>query len=241
MSLERSDRISAVLARIADLRKRAHAATDPVSKAELRGLESNWQDVLDSYMLVQDGKRFLNGVRGRRSAAAMKLIQSEPVISQVEGPAAAKRASLAELLKVLVCVATEHADRKARAAFYLSDASEQRLHHVIGMPDEYAQCVDGFAIGRQLLACGLAVATRQAIITPDVSEEPRWKEWIWLANQFDYRACWSFPVATSSGRVLGSFAMYYPEPHEATPGDVRVAEAVTRAAATIITETLPPA
>jgi GAF domain-containing protein len=82
----------------------------------------------------------------------------------------------------------------------------------------------------------LAVATRQAIITPDVTEEPRWKEWVWLANQFDYRACWSFPVATSSGRVLGSFAMYYPEPHEATPGDVNVATVLTRAAAAIIVQ-----
>jgi two-component system CheB/CheR fusion protein len=102
------------------------------------------------------------------------------------------------------------------------------------MPDEYARCVDGFPIGRQSLTCGLAVATRQAVITPHVSEEPRWKEWIWLANQFAYRACWSFPVATSSGRV--SFAMYYPEPHEATPGDVMVAAVLTRAAATIIAQ-----
>ena len=84
------------------------------------------------------------------------------------------------------------------------------------------------------MACGLAVAERRAIITPDVTEEPRWKEWVWLANQFGYRACWSFPVATSSGRVLGSFAMYYAEPHEATPSDVDIAEVLTRAAATII-------
>jgi hypothetical protein len=90
MRLERSGRIGVILARIADLRKRAHTETDPVSKAELRGLESNWQAVLDSYTLVQDGKRFLNGMRGRRSAVALKLSQNEPVISQVEGPAAAK-------------------------------------------------------------------------------------------------------------------------------------------------------
>jgi two-component system CheB/CheR fusion protein len=67
-------------------------------------------------------------------------------------------ASLADLLDVLARMAIEHTDGKARAAFYLADPTKRRLHHVVGMPDAYASCVDGFAIGRQSLACGLAVA-----------------------------------------------------------------------------------
>lgn len=141
--------------------------------------------------------------------------------------------SLTDLLHVLVCTATEHADGNARAAFYLSDASEQTLHHVTGMSREYALKVDGFAIGEHSLACGLAVATRRPILTPDVTEEPRWKEWVWLARRFDYRACWSFPIATSS-KVFGSFAMYYAEPHAASPRDLDLASTITRAAASII-------
>jgi two-component system CheB/CheR fusion protein len=35
------------------------------------------------------------------------------------------------------------------------------LHHVIGMPQAYARCVDGFSIGVQSLACGLAAAIRR--------------------------------------------------------------------------------
>jgi hypothetical protein len=30
-----------------------------------------------------------------------------------------------------------------------------------------------------------------------------------LAEKFDYRACWSFPVEAPSGKVVGTFAMYY--------------------------------
>src|SRR5262245_24500705 len=52
---------------------------------------------------------------------------------------------------------------------------------------------------RSRIACG--ASARQPIITRDVTEEPRWKPWLWLANEFDYRACWSFPVETSSGIV----------------------------------------
>jgi GAF domain-containing protein len=54
----------------------------------------------------------------------------------------------------------------------------------------------------------VAVATRQPVITRDVAEEPVWKPWLWLAEQFNYRACWSFPV-TRLGKAVGSFAMYY--------------------------------
>jgi len=108
------------------------------------------------------------------------------------------------------------------------------LHHVIGMPPAYARCVDGFTISEQSLACGLAVAKRQSIITPDVSDEPRWKPWLWLAEEFRYHACWSFPVEAFSGKVLGSFAMYYPEPRDATPRDLDLAAVLARTAATVI-------
>jgi GAF domain-containing protein len=116
----------------------------------------------------------------------------------------------------------------------LADNAGVELRHIIGMPPAHAQRVDGFAISKQSLACGLAAATGQSVITPDVSKEPRWEQWLWLANKFDYRACGSFPVAVSSGKVLGSFAMYYKEPRGATPRDLDLISVLTRTAATII-------
>jgi two-component system CheB/CheR fusion protein len=41
-----------------------------------------------------------------------------------------------------------------RAAIYL--ARGRGLHHLVGLPAEYAREVDGFAIGPESLACGLA-------------------------------------------------------------------------------------
>ena len=236
MPLNTSEKISECRARIAGLRKRAAAEADPDSKAELRGLELQWLEVLESYELVADGNRFLNEIRARRSALQQqKIAQAGGKIGpSIMVPPAVNGASLGALLEVLICAAIEHAEGKARAAFYLSDAAELELHHIVGMPPEYARCVNGFAISEQSLACGLAVATRRPIITSDVSGDPRWKGWLWLAKEFGYRACWSFPVATSSGIVLGSFAMYYAQPREATPRDVDLASVLTRTAATII-------
>jgi GAF domain-containing protein len=142
--------------------------------------------------------------------------------------------SLPALLDVLVRAAIEHAERKAKAAFYVADPQGTKLHHVVGMPESYARRVDGFPIGPQSLACGLAAAIRLPVITPDVHGEPRWKPWLSLAKEGGYRACWSFPVETPARRVVGTFAMYYREPRKPTPRDLDLAAALSRTAAGII-------
>jgi len=238
MSVDPSRKIRECLARAAALRRRAQDEADPAGKSFLDDLAYQWQAAGESYELLDDAGRFLNKIRARRYTTAKNLACPGDANLQPNRPVEISHpvngTSLAELLGVLVRVAIEHTDGKARAAFYLADPAGTELHHVIGMPEAYARCVDGFAISKDSLACGLAVATRKGIITPDVSEEPRWKEWLWLAEEYRYRACWSFPVATPSDKVLGSFAMYYENRREATPRDLDVASVLTRTAATII-------
>jgi hypothetical protein len=231
-------RLASALHALQTLRERARADANRGSKAELRDLELQWLGLVESYKYIEQAGRFLKDVRVRQSAANEKLAQTRDGFGRRAGastfPPAVNGASLADLLKVLVRAAIEHTDGKARAAFYLADVAGLELRHIIGMPDAYARCVDGFAISTQSLACGLAVATGRSVITPDVSREPRWSRWLWLAEEFDYRACWSFPVATCSGKVVGSFAMYHREPREATPRDLDIASVLTRTAAALI-------
>jgi hypothetical protein len=42
------------------------------------------------------------------------------------------------------------------------------------------------------------------------------------------------PIETPTGKIAGTFAMYYKEPREATPRDLDVAAALTRTAGAII-------
>ena len=225
------NKISEGLARAAELRKQANATNDPIWKGELLELESRWLDIVESYRVVSDSDRFLKDVYARRPARKGGI---KPIGILPPGDPFKTAASFAGLLDVLVGTAVEQTNGKARAAFYMADASGTELRHIVGMSKAYAQYVDGFAIGPHSLACGLAVATGQPVITPDVTEEPRWKQWLWLAEQFDYRACWSFPLAGYSGKIMGSFAMYYQKPREATPRDLDLAGVLTRTAAGII-------
>jgi two-component system CheB/CheR fusion protein len=137
-------------------------------------------------------------------------------------------------LGILARAAVGQSEVECRCAFYIGDETGHGLHHVVGMPDSYARRVEGFAISPESLACGLAVATGKPVITRDVLEEPRWKDWTGLAREYDYRGCWSFPVETSSGKLVGSVAMYFREPWSPTPRDLELAASVTQAAAILM-------
>jgi signal transduction histidine kinase/DNA-binding response OmpR family regulator len=148
--------------------------------------------------------------------------------------AAVSGESLEVALSVLVRTAIEQMGGDARAGFYVSNPEGTELHQVVGMPDSYARCVDGFKIGPDSLACGLVARTGEPVITRDVAKEPRWKPWLWLAEEYEFRSVWGFPVQTGVGKFVGTLALYFREPRDVTPRDHALAAALTHAAGIII-------
>jgi len=155
--------------------------------------------------------------------------QNEAFKSAVNG------APLATSLDVLTRTAVAQLGEDVRCAFYIVDNDAATVSHVVGMPADYAQEVDGLAIGANSLACGLALGSREAVLTRDVHDEPLWHPWLWLAEKYDYRGCWSFPVESAGGQLVGSFAWYFREPRSATPEDLELAQSLVGTASIIIT------
>src|SRR5215471_12890604 len=146
-------------------------------------------------------------------------------------------APLRHSLGILARIVTEETAGAARTAFYIADPGVSTLHPLQfegGMPESYTKQVDGFLIGEDSLACGLATTTGHPVVTRDVLEEPRWKPWVHLAQAYDFRGCWSFPIETRDRRPIGTLAMYFREPRDAAPQDLALAAVVTQAAAIII-------
>jgi signal transduction histidine kinase/DNA-binding response OmpR family regulator len=170
----------------------------------------------------------------RESEAALRerevwlAAQKEALQAVVSG------ASLEASLGILVRTAVEQWGTDSRCAFYVADADGAGLHHVTGMPESSAECVDGLETAPDSLACCLAVYTGQPVITVDVTKEPAWKSWLWLADRYRFRGCWSFPIETVAGKVVGTFAIYFDSAREATPRDYALAAVLTRTAAIII-------
>ena len=73
--------------------------------------------------------------------------------------------------------------------------------------------------------------TAQRIIVADVSTEPLWSDrGRDLAIQNGIHAAWSEPILTKDGQVLGTFALYSPEPRMPTEAEIELIDAAGKIA-----------
>ena len=98
------------------------------------------------------------------------------------------------------------------------------------LPDFYNEAVEGMEIGPGEGSCGTAAATGEVVVVEDVMTHPYWKDFKDVAAKAGLGACWSQPIKSATGTVLGTFAMYYREPREPTPADIESIEAAAQVA-----------
>ena len=100
----------------------------------------------------------------------------------------------------------------------LFDAQRQTLEHgaAPSLPAEYVQEIDGSVIGPEAGSCGAAAHFRRPVIVEDTSTHPNWAPWRELSLRHKLRACWSTPIFSPEGALLGTFAMYHREARKPT-------------------------
>ena len=109
-----------------------------------------------------------------------------------------------------------------------------RLGAAPSLPDFYNEAIDGLVIGPGVGSCGTAAYSRQRTIVEDVSTHPWWEPFRTLAQRAGVGACWSQPILSSQGRVLGTFAIYHRKPSAPTPGNLALIDYEARLAALAI-------
>jgi PAS domain S-box-containing protein len=75
----------------------------------------------------------------------------------------------------------------------------------------FVKKIDGVKIGPFAGSCGTSMYRGQMVIVPDISTDPLWVKFRAIAAKYKLAACWSFPIETSSNKLLGAFAGYYKE------------------------------
>jgi PAS domain S-box-containing protein len=127
-------------------------------------------------------------------------------------------APLSAILDVLARAAEENAGGNLKISVLLLDA-EGRLRHgaAPSLPKSYCDAIDGVAIGPSVGSCGTAAYLGEEIIARDIATDPRWDGYSDLALKHGLRSCWSQPLFSSKGRVLGTFAGYHRDVWEPTP------------------------
>jgi diguanylate cyclase (GGDEF)-like protein/PAS domain S-box-containing protein len=98
------------------------------------------------------------------------------------------------------------------------------------LAEEYIKAVDGVRIGPNVGSCGSAAYRRLPIIVSDISTNPLWDDYRELAARYGYRSCWSIPIFSHQGAVLGTFAMYSRTVREPTATEMSLIEVATRIA-----------
>lgn len=78
--------------------------------------------------------------------------------------------------------------------------------------DRYTALMQHQGVGPDVGTCGTAAYHKQLVITEDISTDPRWAAFRKAAKGEGLRACWSVPILTGNGELLGTFATYYRTP-----------------------------
>jgi signal transduction histidine kinase len=76
----------------------------------------------------------------------------------------------------------------------------------------------------------MAAYLNEQVIAADLTSETRWAPWCTMALAHGLQACWSTPITSTAGKVLGTFAIYYNEPRTPTLGEQSLIEQLTHIA-----------
>ncbi|WP_370188834.1 GAF domain-containing protein [Qipengyuania sp.] len=175
---------------------------------------------------------FIQGtdVTGRTRAERLQATQSKLLESAFQDK------SLPDLLSMLILAVEEEAQAEVLGSILLLDEDRKRLLHGAGpsLPAPYNDAIHGIEIGPEVGSCGTAAFSRQAVFVSDVRNDPKWAAFRDLAIEHGLLACWSIPIISSGGDVLGTFAMYHRQPREPLAADIELVDFVIRTAAVII-------
>ena len=121
--------------------------------------------------------------------------------------------SLRTLLNEQALLIERQADGLLCSILLLSRDGQCLLHGAgPSLPDAYNDGIDGIEIGPTVGSCGTAAYTGKLTVVSDIATDPLWINFKDLAGEHGLCACWSAPILSSEGAVLGTFAMYYRHP-----------------------------
>jgi PAS domain S-box-containing protein len=161
-----------------------------------------------------------------RKRAAMLLAGEKRLLEII-----ARGDSRALILDAL-CRLVEELASGSLSSILLLDAKTNRLRHgaAPSLPRSYTKAIDGLVIGPSAGSCGTAAYRAEPVIVSDIATDPLWVNYRDLALTHELRACWSRPILSSEGKVLGTFGTYYREPRSPTAEEHDVVEHITHLA-----------
>ena len=124
---------------------------------------------------------------------------------------AVRGASYDVILQSLLDEARLLINAQSWASVYLMDEAGQhlRLAAATGIPAELTQALGELPVGPAGPPCGRAAHAGRIVIVEDVRTEPLMGPYLAVAEAHGIRSCWSFPLHSAGGRILGTLAFFH--------------------------------
>ncbi len=133
-----------------------------------------------------------------------------------------KGAPLEEILEMIIRD-VERDNPQMLCSILLLDEEGKRL--LFGAAPSLPESISGYAHGLKVApgvcSCGTAAFTEQRVIAEDLRTHPNWADCRDLFAKEGLRSCWSQPIFSSKGRLLGTFAIYRRHTHVPDKQEVR--------------------
>jgi diguanylate cyclase (GGDEF)-like protein/PAS domain S-box-containing protein len=133
--------------------------------------------------------------------------------------------TLADQLEAIV-LGVEQLNPAMLCSVLLLDEEGKHLGRCVAphLPEFYNAAINGITIGIGVGSCGTAAFTAQRVIVTDIATHPYWAPYKELAREAGLGACWSQPIFSSSGVVLGTFAIYHRDASAPSEADLQLIE-----------------
>jgi len=95
------------------------------------------------------------------------------------------------------------------------------------LPDSFRSEINGMEIGMGSRSSGTAAFTGQRVIVEDVQKHPYWASSREIMSNAGLGASWSEPIKSHTGKVMGTFDIYFRYPHQPTEEEIRLIEQTT--------------
>lgn len=107
-----------------------------------------------------------------------------------------------------ICKLAEQSLPNSVASVMLLDQSGLlNVYSAPSVPEAGVEQLNGLQPGEGGGSCGNAVFRKEPQFVEDTFNDPRWENMRQIAKDFNICSCWSMPIFSSDGNVLGSFAL----------------------------------
>src|SRR3989475_2234156 len=138
----------------------------------------------------------------------------------------ANGANLSDVLNELCAAIDTHSSGTSFVC--LMDQAGNQLLPIAGphVPSGFARAITPWPIGPNRGSCGTAAFTKQRVVIPDISDDPRWPDDArGMAIAHGVCAAWSEPLISKDGEVLGTFCISHSQARIPNDEDLELIEA----------------